>query len=235
MAERGGRHGDGAGLERKIRSGGRPWTVGDIVMVDDGQWAVDLPAPADPEAEVAEGRAADGRRVEMTLEELARAIGARFGGTHRDDTTDSASALLHGSGGAGRRVLVGDVRGEPEHGAYGGVSERSGGDDLADEPEGGVRTPSERAVGVGLVPLAHQDEVAADPAQRGEVRSGARGGAGGLDDGIEEPKQRRVGGGPRCGAFGGHGQVLQGASCFGRCGSTSRCGGQADRWGVIVG
>ncbi|WP_435127172.1 hypothetical protein [Actinacidiphila sp. bgisy144] len=89
MVERGGRHWDGAGLERKIRSGGRPWTVGDIVMVDDGQWAVDLAEPADPEADaVVERRAADGRRVEMTVEELARAIDARFEDTRRDGTTD---------------------------------------------------------------------------------------------------------------------------------------------------
>lgn len=88
MAERGGRHWDGAGLERKIRTNGRPWTVGDVVMVADGQWAVDLAAPADIEADVVERRAADGRRVEMTVEELARAIGARFGDTGRDGTTD---------------------------------------------------------------------------------------------------------------------------------------------------
>ncbi|MFF9345246.1 hypothetical protein ACF1CG_36505 [Streptomyces sp. NPDC014773] len=34
------RHWDGAGLERKIRAAGRPWTVGDISMVADGQWGV---------------------------------------------------------------------------------------------------------------------------------------------------------------------------------------------------
>ncbi len=34
------RHWDGAGLERKIRAAGRPWTVGDIAMVADGQWGV---------------------------------------------------------------------------------------------------------------------------------------------------------------------------------------------------
>ncbi|MFB7109157.1 hypothetical protein [Streptomyces sp. NPDC056291] len=38
------RHWGGAGLERKIRSAGRPWTVGDIAMVADGQWAVDTQA-----------------------------------------------------------------------------------------------------------------------------------------------------------------------------------------------
>jgi hypothetical protein len=88
MAERGGRHWDGAGLECKIRSRGRPWTVGDIVMVADGQWAVGLTAPVEEEVDaVVDRRAADGRRVEMTLEELARAVGARFGGARRDDTT----------------------------------------------------------------------------------------------------------------------------------------------------
>ncbi|MFF4837443.1 hypothetical protein [Streptomyces sp. NPDC001315] len=30
------RHWDGAGLERKVRGAGRPWTVGDIAMVADG-------------------------------------------------------------------------------------------------------------------------------------------------------------------------------------------------------
>jgi hypothetical protein len=84
MEEQGGRHWDGAGLERKIRAAGRPWTVGDIMMVADGQWAVDLTVPADT---VVERRAADGRSVEMTLEELARAVNARFGENPRDDTT----------------------------------------------------------------------------------------------------------------------------------------------------
>lgn len=89
MAEQGGRHWDGAGLERKIRAAGRPWTVGDIVMIADGQWAVGLTAPAEAEADTAVGRrAADGRRVEMTVEELARAVGARFGDHRHDDATD---------------------------------------------------------------------------------------------------------------------------------------------------
>lgn len=88
MAEQGGRHWDGAGLERKIRAAGRPWTVGDITMVAERQWAVDLTAPVDPEADVVERRAADGRSVQMTLEELARAIGAHFGDTRHDDTPD---------------------------------------------------------------------------------------------------------------------------------------------------
>lgn len=76
-----------AGLERKIRAAGRPWTVGDIAMVADGQWAV----RTNPDAEercygeaVAERRIADGRRIELTVEELARAVGSRVGETHRD-------------------------------------------------------------------------------------------------------------------------------------------------------
>ncbi|WP_405589781.1 hypothetical protein [Streptomyces sp. NBC_01190] len=90
MAEQNGRHGDGAGLERKIRAAGRPWTVGDIAMVADGQWAVGLTAQEDPEADrVWEQRVADGRRVEMTMEELARAVGPRSGdAAHHDDHID---------------------------------------------------------------------------------------------------------------------------------------------------
>nr|WP_203725141.1 hypothetical protein [Streptomyces sp. SID13588] len=67
-------------MERKIRSTGRAWTVGDIAMVCDGQWAVRTTAVADagPDGDTAvEIRAADGRRVEMTVEELARAAGSR--------------------------------------------------------------------------------------------------------------------------------------------------------------
>ncbi|GAA3820647.1 hypothetical protein [Streptomyces chiangmaiensis] len=80
------RHGGGAGLERKIRSAGRPWTVGDIAMVADGQWAVGTQAGRrrDKEA-VVERRIADGRRVELTLVELARAMGSRFGVANRDE------------------------------------------------------------------------------------------------------------------------------------------------------
>ncbi|ANZ14854.1 hypothetical protein O1L44_02590 [Streptomyces noursei] len=82
------RHWDGAGLERKIRAAGRPWTVGDIAMVADGQWAVGMKPEAeelrDGEA-AAERRIADGRCIELTVEELARAVGSRFGETHRDE------------------------------------------------------------------------------------------------------------------------------------------------------
>ncbi|MET8412064.1 hypothetical protein ABZV34_28855 [Streptomyces sp. NPDC005195] len=80
------RHWDGAGLERKIRGAGRPWTVGDIAMVADGQWAVGIQAGKQRDGEaVVERRIADGRRVELTLAELARAMGFRFGVAHRDE------------------------------------------------------------------------------------------------------------------------------------------------------
>ncbi|QHC21407.1 hypothetical protein [Streptomyces sp. GS7] len=80
------RHWDGAGLERKIRAAGRPWTVGDIAMVADGQWAVG--AQSDErmdEGSAMEGRIADGCRVELTLEELARAVRSRIGDAHHDE------------------------------------------------------------------------------------------------------------------------------------------------------
>ncbi|QMU79036.1 hypothetical protein GXW83_28355 [Streptacidiphilus sp. PB12-B1b] len=85
---RGVRHWDGAGLERKIRSAGRPWTVGDITMIAEGQWAV--PTRPEPWLEweddaVVRQHGEDGRRVEMTLEELARAVGSRVWQAHRAD------------------------------------------------------------------------------------------------------------------------------------------------------
>lgn len=80
------RHRDGAGLECKIRSAGRPWTVGDIAMVADGQWAVGAQAERQCDGEAVVGRrVADGRCIELTLEELARAMGSRFGEAHRDE------------------------------------------------------------------------------------------------------------------------------------------------------
>ncbi|MFD0314625.1 hypothetical protein [Streptomyces flavalbus] len=80
------RHWDGVGLERKTRSAGRPWTVGDIAMVADGQWAVGVQARRQRGGEaVVERRIADGRRVELTLVELARAMDSRFGATQRDE------------------------------------------------------------------------------------------------------------------------------------------------------
>lgn len=90
MAESSG-HWDGVGLERKIRAAGRPWTVGDIAMVADGQWAVrtksDTEEKRDGEA-VVERRIADGRCVELTVEELTRAVGSRFGDTHREEDAE---------------------------------------------------------------------------------------------------------------------------------------------------
>jgi hypothetical protein len=80
------RHWDGAGLERKIRGAGRPWTVGDIAMVADGQRAVGIQARRQRGGEaVVERRIADGRRVELTLAELARAMGHRLGVARRDE------------------------------------------------------------------------------------------------------------------------------------------------------
>ncbi|MFE7216327.1 hypothetical protein ACFU93_42055 [Streptomyces sp. NPDC057611] len=88
MAESSG-HWGGAGLERKIRSAGWPWTVGDIAMVADGQWAVGTQAERQRDGEaVVERRIADRRRVELTLEELARAMGSRFGDAYRNEDAD---------------------------------------------------------------------------------------------------------------------------------------------------
>ncbi|WLQ63389.1 hypothetical protein [Streptomyces glycanivorans] len=71
------RHWDGAELERKIRAAGRPWTVGDIAMVADGQWGVGAQPDRWPDEETVERRVAEGRRVELTVEELVRAVGPR--------------------------------------------------------------------------------------------------------------------------------------------------------------
>ncbi|WEV29125.1 hypothetical protein OYE22_31020 [Streptomyces sp. 71268] len=80
------RHWDGAGLERKVRAAGRPRTVGDIAMVADGQWAVGVqPDGRRDEDAMMEGRVAEGRCVELTLEDLARAVGSRIGEAHRDE------------------------------------------------------------------------------------------------------------------------------------------------------
>ncbi|WP_217231426.1 hypothetical protein [Streptomyces anulatus] len=68
---------DGAALEHKVRAAGRPWTVGDIAMVADGQWAVGVqPEVRRDDGEVVLDRSAEGRRVELTVEELARAVGS---------------------------------------------------------------------------------------------------------------------------------------------------------------
>ncbi|MFF3257828.1 hypothetical protein ACFYWO_01475 [Streptomyces sp. NPDC002932] len=66
-------------MEYKIRAAGRPWTLGDTVMVADGQWGVGAQPDRWPEQEaVVEQRVADGRHVEMTVEDLARAVGTRI-------------------------------------------------------------------------------------------------------------------------------------------------------------
>lgn len=84
MTESGG-HWD-AGLERKIRAAGRPWTVGDIAMVADGQWGVGAQPDrwADEDA-VVERRVAEGRHVELTVEELARVVGPIEDAHHDED------------------------------------------------------------------------------------------------------------------------------------------------------
>lgn len=79
------RHWDGAGLERKIRAAGRPWTVGDIAMVADGQWAVGVQTGRRDDDASVDDRIADGRRVELTLDDLARAVGSRIWDAHRDE------------------------------------------------------------------------------------------------------------------------------------------------------
>ncbi|MBX9426425.1 hypothetical protein [Streptomyces lateritius] len=81
-----GRHGDGVGLERKICAVGRPWTVGDIAMVADGQWGVGAQSDrwADEEV-VVEHRVAEGRHVELTVEELARVVGPTEDDHHDED------------------------------------------------------------------------------------------------------------------------------------------------------
>ncbi|MBP3080747.1 hypothetical protein WP39_25510 [Streptomyces sp. 604F] len=79
------RHGDGAGLERKIRAAGRPRIVGDIAMVADGQWEVGAQPDHWPDEETVEHRVAEGRRVELTMEELARGVGPRAEGDHHDE------------------------------------------------------------------------------------------------------------------------------------------------------
>ncbi|OII67190.1 hypothetical protein [Streptomyces sp. CC77] len=80
------RHWDGAGLERKIRAAGRPWTGGDSAMAAAGQWGVGAQSARWPDEEMAvEHRGADGRRVELTVEESARAVGVRTEDADRDE------------------------------------------------------------------------------------------------------------------------------------------------------
>ncbi|MEU0447545.1 hypothetical protein [Streptomyces tendae] len=77
-------HWDGAGLERKVRAAGRPWAVGDPVMVADGQWGAGAQPDRGSDDELAERRIAEGRRVELTMDELARVVGLRAEDAHRD-------------------------------------------------------------------------------------------------------------------------------------------------------
>ncbi len=91
------RHEVGTGLEHKVRAAGRPWTVGDIAMVADGQWAVGVqPETRWDDGEVVLDRSADGYCVELTVEELARAVGSSIwmrtegqsNAAHRDEYHD---------------------------------------------------------------------------------------------------------------------------------------------------
>ncbi|WP_327073937.1 hypothetical protein OG196_24160 [Kitasatospora purpeofusca] len=80
---------DMAALENKIRSAGRPWTMGDLVMIADGQWAVPTADRAGrSNDQTVRARLRDGQRVELTVEELARAVGAADPSTHRDQAED---------------------------------------------------------------------------------------------------------------------------------------------------
>ena len=75
-------------VERKIRATGRPWTVGDVAMVADGQWGVGAQAGRCLDDETTlDHRAGGGIRVEMTLEELPRVVGIRIEDAHqREDS-----------------------------------------------------------------------------------------------------------------------------------------------------
>ncbi|MFB8086889.1 hypothetical protein [Streptomyces sp. NPDC055992] len=74
---------DSAGLEHKIRAAGRPWTVGDTVMVADGQWGVGAQPSGWTEQETeVEQRIADGGAVEMTVDELVRVVGVHVEEAH---------------------------------------------------------------------------------------------------------------------------------------------------------
>lgn len=74
-----------AALERKIRSAGRAWTMGDVTVIGEGQWAVRTVCRAERQQnDAVAARLADGRRVELTVEELARVVGAEDPGSHRE-------------------------------------------------------------------------------------------------------------------------------------------------------
>ncbi|MFJ3090137.1 hypothetical protein [Streptomyces sp. NPDC086838] len=53
-------------------------------MVADGQWGVGVQPDRWPDEETVERRVAEGRRVELTVEELARAVGSQAEEGHRD-------------------------------------------------------------------------------------------------------------------------------------------------------
>ncbi|MFC8010367.1 hypothetical protein [Streptomyces cinereoruber] len=60
--------------------------MGDLAMVADGQWGVGVqPGSWPAEDTVVAHRVADGQRVELTVEELARAVGAGTEDVHRDE------------------------------------------------------------------------------------------------------------------------------------------------------
>ncbi|MFF4820760.1 hypothetical protein ACFY2K_39995 [Kitasatospora sp. NPDC001309] len=76
---------DMAALERKIRSAGRAWTMGDVTVIGEGQWAVRTVSRTErQQGDAVAARLADGRRVELTVEELARVVGAVDPGTRHD-------------------------------------------------------------------------------------------------------------------------------------------------------
>lgn len=79
MGAGGHRYGDGASLERKIRSAGRSWTIGDITAVGEGgQWAIGVAARRQAREEAAAAivdRVRSGERIEVSLDALIRAAG----------------------------------------------------------------------------------------------------------------------------------------------------------------
>ncbi|MFJ4184202.1 hypothetical protein [Kitasatospora sp. NPDC089509] len=76
---------DMAALERKIRSAGRAWTLGDVTAIGEGQWAVATTSRAKRrQNDAVQARLADGRRVELTVEELALVVGATDPGARHD-------------------------------------------------------------------------------------------------------------------------------------------------------
>ncbi|MFD8783783.1 hypothetical protein [Kitasatospora sp. NPDC059599] len=80
---------DMVALERKVRSAGRAWTLGDTAAIADGQWAVRTTSRVERrQAAVVEASLDDGQRVELTVEELARVVGAADPGEHHDQAAD---------------------------------------------------------------------------------------------------------------------------------------------------